>query len=436
MSSLYSSNILDPLDRRNNSASKNNKFEKGSRLGGSLDLDYLVWTISDRLKAKINKFRNSNPTDAGATLISGTERNALSDPYGIGYEATDRLWQAEADDAARVRFLGYADASGTSRRYRRAATAALLLLIGWVGFVALGDHKSVTALEPINEVNADPAPLPLPLASINPASEERVSDPISAFEATLKDPDPEPVLPVPTNNDVHGDGSRIENKASLRAPMKTVKSIGQMAALTPIEQVSHGVAKPKLSPVVQTTNGSKHSLSATPIVSKPLRRAVEPNLAHAALPSKGNQQAVPLRTAGIVPARDVATPSASPLVPIVRPPADMGAKPNQMAQNSRVNSPTVANDVLQPMTSMPSYASSSSQSSKYGENPAPLVAQLSPPASIPPATNNAAKSLSPPGQKGPQLVAPGLVEMPESSTCYAQGNKIRCNFESATNSVN
>jgi hypothetical protein len=65
-----------------------------------------------------------------------------------------------------------------------------LLLIGWVGFVALGDHKSVTALEPVNEVNADPAPLPLPLASINPASEERVSGPISAFEATLKDPDP------------------------------------------------------------------------------------------------------------------------------------------------------------------------------------------------------------------------------------------------------
>ena len=114
----------------------------------------------------------------------------------------------------------------------------------------------------------------------------------------------------------------------------------------------------------------------------------------------------------------------------------MGAKAPQMAQNSRAISPAGANDVLPPMTSMPSYASSSSQSSKYGENPAPLVAQLSPPAAIPAASNAAAKPLPPAGQKGPQLVAPGLVEMPESSTCYAQGNKIRCNFASAANSVN
>jgi hypothetical protein len=332
---------------------------------GTLDLDALIWAVSDKLKSKIDRLTGKNTPSITSHLVRddgvGTRNPAEAGPYGIGFAATDRLWQAEE---ARL------DASfeeGRAQR-RRYVLAGLLLLVlaGVIGYAWSGP-------EPVPVVPESPASLAIDPPVVDPLTSlaDSVAD-MPALEALA--PPPKPAL-VPAAAPL----TVAQPAAIVKAPL-IPPQVKRAMPVHPL--VNKAVTAPKhLGTRPRTID---HGAPA------PVAKSVVLNQHPQSAPQGRAVESQPLSTRN----------PPSSLVRVVRPPADIGSKPAQPEQAGSRPSAFSPLGAAQPASNRTAQ-NSSNQSSTTPYNPKPLY----PPADVrdtpPPA---APQKLTPQGMRKPTLI--------------------------------
>jgi len=322
MSIIYADDKLSGLSAFKNTHRNPKKAPFGLDQIGSIDLDYLVWAVSDKLRASVGKRRlDGAPARPADGEVPGLHP---SGPYGIGFEATDRLWQAkEAGDAAQAAQTTIVqDESRVYRRRYAAAGLALLLTTSLIGYQFTGHEAAPTATEALAPLAVEPPSPDVLAALINVPAEAPVSEPLIS-NAT-------PPL------------AHLDKPFAVTRPMAVTKS--KVMPVSTVPMLAKNAKQMSKTPLPLPRLNAKllPLLAPAPLLLAAMPAAPRPMISN---PFKATAQ----------PVTTIRQPS---LVPIVRPPASIGTQTNAPVQTVPAASPAAAS----PQT----YASNASQTSSGG----------------------------------------------------------------------
>ena len=337
----------------------------------------MIWSVSDKLKSKINRITGKNATPAPSyfTQEEGVGNRTLADagPYGIGFAASDRLWQAEE---ARL------DLAVEERRsQRRRYVLGGLLLLSLLG--ALGSAWSGS--EPVPVVPDAPASL-----MIDPP----VADPLVALVDSAADgPAPEALGSTPMLAAAPPDAF-----LTVVHPGAVAKAHLPQPQVKPALPIHHASTK---APNTHQNLAANPSPRVSALVTK--GKAVEriaPAPVEKAEALKHQPQTSPQMVATETPSSSTTHQQMS-LVRIVRPSADIGSKAGQPDQAGSRSSAFAPAAPAQPSSNRTAQASSA-QSPSTPYNPKPIY----PPADI----RDTPPSAAPPKPAQQGLKKPSLVD--------------------------